>query len=476
MKQRVSVLFNKLKADHGAWLTAGLCLLVLAVAVWHVLDFSHDFDPEFPGMPRDHFSRYAQFAYRLAEPGDTLDLVVLYLSAAGLGLLLLRQIQPGTQTNHQNDHTDHQNDRANHRNAQAKRLTLMGLCLLGFWLGSAPDPTFDGWHGLAWQSIFRLSTPPATRLILALIGIVILGLILVPALLKGRRWYHENSTLWRILGILCAVMTCWRVSGWPDPEPWGYWPRWAMIAAMLIVLIAILNQFDGQTAPEFGAIRQPRRRSALISAVAVFLIIQGGYYLHWLHWPIPRLKVAIPGQLYFSAMPPPKGLALANERHHFKTIINLFNEDTPLRHPDYPAEFAYAKANGIKYVRADGTMYGEDFIESTFAVARNPENWPVLVHCHGNMDRTPAWVGMFRFHFQGWNLTEVLTAIERHRGYRPKGGVSVLYCDVLSKIDKERWEKDPVARRLEVYTKGYTQPEIPKDAAIADKEPDSVRK
>lgn len=458
MKQQFLELSRWLRKDRNSRLTLVLLLLVAVVSIWHALDFSHDFDPEFPGMPRDHYSQYAPFAYRLAEPGDTLDLSVLYMSSAGLGLLLLLRLR---------------NDLATASSVETGlRQTLWGGCLLGFWIGAAPDPTMDGWHGLAWQSIFRVSTPLITRMILSIIAVLILGLILIPSILSARIWFRQSSKLWRCLGILSVILTAWRVLNWPDPEPWGYWPRWAMIAAMVIVLTAIINQFP--LAPDHRSVLslKVRRRLLFVSGLFVFAVIQSGYYLHWLHWPIPRFKVIIPGQLYVSAMPPPHGLALAHKRHHFKTIINLFNEDTPQRHPDFPAEMAYAKANGIKYVRAEGKSYGSKFVESTFAVARDPENWPVLVHCHGNMDRTPAWLGMYRFYYQGWSLAEVFAAIERHRGYRPKGGTSVLYCDVLSEIDPEKWSKDPVARRLEEQTKGFSQPALP----IARKSEDSNRK
>ena len=111
-------------------------------------------------------------------------------------------------------------------------------------------------------------------------------------------------------------------------------------------------------------------------------------------------------------MPPPTGLALANERHHFKTIINLFNEDTPQRHPNFPKEVAYAESHGIRYIRAQGKTYGSVYVQSTLDEVRKPENWPVLVHCHGNMDRTPAWLGMYRFIDQGWKLADILAAMQ----------------------------------------------------------------
>ena len=81
-------------APRGFW--AGLKLrrrwpwLVLALmvvpAVWHVLDFDEDIDPEFPTVERPWFSVVPPAAYRLAEPGDTLDRVEIYLAAAGVML------------------------------------------------------------------------------------------------------------------------------------------------------------------------------------------------------------------------------------------------------------------------------------------------------------------------------------------------------------------------------------------------------
>ena len=55
-------------------------------AVWHVLDFEEDVDAEFPTVVRPTFSRVPPSAYRLAEPGDTLDRIMIYLSAAGVVL------------------------------------------------------------------------------------------------------------------------------------------------------------------------------------------------------------------------------------------------------------------------------------------------------------------------------------------------------------------------------------------------------
>ncbi len=67
----------------GSWPWVVL-LLTLIPAAWHVVDFDEDLDVEFPSVIRPTFSRVPAAAYRLAEPGDTLDRIMIYFSAAGL--------------------------------------------------------------------------------------------------------------------------------------------------------------------------------------------------------------------------------------------------------------------------------------------------------------------------------------------------------------------------------------------------------
>src|SRR5437867_2926667 len=61
-------------------------LLTAVPAVWHVIDFPDEQDPEYPRVVRPTFSRRPPPSYRLAEPGDTIDRVGLYISAAALVL------------------------------------------------------------------------------------------------------------------------------------------------------------------------------------------------------------------------------------------------------------------------------------------------------------------------------------------------------------------------------------------------------
>ena len=115
-----------------AWPWLVLALMVIP-AVWHVADFEEDVDAEFPTVVRPTLSRVPPSAYRLAEPGDTLDRIMIYMSAASVvlaasGLLL-------------------------HRGGGLWHAGL-ALSLAGLWYSATPGPAVDGWYGLGWRSMF----------------------------------------------------------------------------------------------------------------------------------------------------------------------------------------------------------------------------------------------------------------------------------------------------------------------------------
>ena len=88
--------------------------------------------------------------------------------------------------------------------------------------------------------------------------------------------------------------------------------------------------------------------------------------------------------------------------------------------------------------------YGrEAFVARTLELARDPSAWPILVHCHASMDRSPAWVGLYRFVIQGWPLADALRELEHHRGLRPKASVTLLYNRMLPLLAPERAATGP---------------------------------
>jgi predicted protein tyrosine phosphatase len=161
--------------------------------------------------------------------------------------------------------------------------------------------------------------------------------------------------------------------------------------------------------------------------------------------------VVEPGRIYISAMPSWRGLEVAYKRHPFRTIINLFPEDTPLRSPLLPDELRFAREHGIAYVGSPSDpseAVSNAFLDKTLALARDPSAWPILVHCHGCVDRSPAWMGIYHFLVQGRPLDEVMREVEQHRGYRQKASVILLYNRVLPPRAGARYWRDPTAAVL----------------------------
>jgi hypothetical protein len=70
------------------------------------------------------------------------------------------------------------------------------------------------------------------------------------------------------------------------------------------------------------------------------------------------------------------------------------------------------------------------------------------------MDRSPAWMGIYRFVVQGRTLEEILKEIEAHRGYRPKASVTLLFNRALANRAPEHYRTDPLAAKLREYAHG----------------------
>ncbi len=305
--------------------------------------------------------------------------------------------------------------------------------------------------------MFDARAPVANRLILAGLALSVIAVVIWALRKQPLRSAWATARTHGILGLLiaAAILMIMRQVGWLDWEPIGFWPRWFYVWGLFAWAFAIVKVVP---------VAPPRwSRAAILGLMVLFSLGLDftGRGLFWYQRPIARLKEVIPGRLYLSAMPTYLGLQLAQPRYHFRTIINLYPELTPEQSPYWHDELRFVHEHGLKYVgneSKDGTG-GEDFVARTLELSRDPKNWPILVHCHASMDRSPAWVGIHRFVVEGWPLVDALREIERHRGLRPKAAVTVLYAQILPKIAPERCAEDPTFALLQEFAAGSGQPE-----------------
>lgn len=423
-------------------------ILILATfpAFWHVAIYETDLDPEFPKVIRPTFSLMPSPSYRLAEPGDTIDRVGIYFSCAGIvfcGIGMLASRGHGLWP------------------------TALAIMLFGFWEAANPGPTFDGWHGLGWRAMFNHESPMLLRLALLIAASALV--IVVVATLRANRdqlrglWSQSGRDGSRHLWILGLALLIARYGEIPGIEPQGYWPRWSMAWGLLAMDLCLIRRL-----PRLSL----RRTLAYTPAVlgAWVLIVLGGIWLSWYHRPLARLRPIADGKIYMSAMPTRRGLEVAYKRHPFKTIINLYPEDLLERSPYLAEERQFAKDHGIRYVLSppDTSLEASSaFLDETLRLAQDPSAWPILVHCHACMDRTPAWMGIYRFLIEGKPLQGIMQEIERHRGFRPKSSVTLLYNRVLAERAPERFANDPIAAILRESAKGVVDPALSRSARPA---------
>jgi len=401
-------------------------LVTILPAIWHVVVFPRDLDPEFPGVDRPTFNTMPPAAYRLADPGDTLDRVAIYLAAAGCSLAAIGLIRS--------------------RGRVALWPTAMALSLAALWHASTPGPTFDGWHGLGWRVILDPGTPEWERLAIGLAGLAIVAIVL--ANLVGHRGeLRARARVSKIRGLLATatLLVIARQFDVPGVEPVGYWPRWAFLWGLLAFDLAMVRSLAARGLPSVG-----RRFGWTAAAAALWTaIVALAVNISWFHRPLDRLREVEAGKLYIAAMPTYQGLKIAHDRHRFKTIINLFPEDTNQRSEILPDEHRFVREHNIRYIEASARdNNSDDFLDLCLSVAQDPGSWPILMHCHGSMDRSPGMMGVYRFLVQGRSLVSILKEIEVHRGYRPKASITLLFNRVLEPRSPERYRADPKAKLL----------------------------
>ncbi len=111
-------------------------------------------------------------------------------------------------------------------------------------------------------------------------------------------------------------------------------------------------------------------------------------------------------RFYISAMPTYQGLKLAQDRHHFRTIINLLSRVYARAKPHWPDELRFVREHGLKYLGNSSTdgRGGEEFVAQT---TRPGPRRTVAGRFWCTV--TPAWIARRR----GWAFTASWSRVGR---------------------------------------------------------------
>ena len=133
-------------------------------------------------------------------------------------------------------------------------------------------------------------------------------------------------------------------------------------------------------------------------------------------------------------------------RYRIRTILVLLNSDP--QSPRQQHEERIAREEGVTLIRigmrGDGCASFED-IERAADVLADPALRPVLVHCHGGVNRTGAVCAAWRMKHCGWDLDAAMREA-RARGWSPRDNPGLM--DHMRAFAEQRLARpEPAATR-----------------------------
>lgn len=88
----------------------------------------------------------------------------------------------------------------------------------------------------------------------------------------------------------------------------------------------------------------------------------------------------------------------------YKTIINIEDAMKVVK-----SEMSLAKSLGLQYYSFPMASLREPkdkLVDNILVQLKNPENYPIFIHCQHGEDRTGMMMGFYRFYFEGWSAQQ----------------------------------------------------------------------
>ncbi|AGO11582.1 AaceriADL204Wp [[Ashbya] aceris (nom. inval.)] len=119
------------------------------------------------------------------------------------------------------------------------------------------------------------------------------------------------------------------------------------------------------------------------------------------------------GEIYRSSFPRPENFAFLQERVRLRSILVLIPEEYP------PENQEFVERAGIQLFQVGMSGNKEPFVNiprdvltRALAIALDPANHPILIHCNRGKHRTGCLVGCIR-KLQNWSLTMIFDEYRR---------------------------------------------------------------
>lgn len=154
-----------------------------------------------------------------------------------------------------------------------------------------------------------------------------------------------------------------------------------------------------------------------VVSVALILFAGVGYYGYW-DLVQYRFTTITRHQLYQSAQMPPEKLLRLADKHGIRTVIDLRTaedaaaiEAERIALTDSPVAYFHLPMKTEPDKEYPDDKY-EDTILRFLEIVGNPQNRPVLVHCHHGSGRAVLLASIFRVEFENWDRETARRAVE----------------------------------------------------------------
>lgn len=166
----------------------------------------------------------------------------------------------------------------------------------------------------------------------------------------------------------------------------------------------------------------PRRRRGHIAAVILASTVGFGFASWGVydaaikpHVSPKRFGVVEAGRIYRSGELTPASTRLVVEKHGIRTIIDLGAHEPGTR----DERLAQRTADALNVVRisldleGDATGNPNNYVVA-LRVLRDPNRWPVLIHCAAGAQRTGCAVALFRMIDEGWTFDQAIAEAKNY--------------------------------------------------------------